>query len=208
MTPYHKTYRGFHTKELQQKKRLKFIKLILVLLLDSIFAVLLSIFKVIKLSATSAAPVTGRILYALFLKITLPFYRLVLVFHRKQKNILRGRNPLFFLVSNRYVSHSIVLLIVLITIIHNLQIRGLRAEEFGKTALFGKLSKGETFTTDYFEEEIVASSKPQKNRQLRPGALQNPTKTKLTKQRFRKKAPQSSSQTLPKPLTRRGQEKA
>lgn len=175
MTPYYKTYRGFNRLPRKRPKNFLFLKIAAVFILDTLFSIILAVVKIGRAGVIKSAPFAARWIYTLSSKIILlPIYRLILIGNRKGKALFpKERNPLFFLVSNRYVSHSVVLLIVLITTIHNLQIRRLRAEEFGRTALFGKLVQGETATEENEEQIIFADTSLEEETEVLPELSQN-----------------------------------
>ncbi|MEK9165562.1 MAG: LysM peptidoglycan-binding domain-containing M23 family metallopeptidase [Patescibacteria group bacterium] len=157
MNQYQKTYRGFAQNQLLPKKRFKLIKIIGFFVLDLLFSALLTIKKILTWILLKIIPLLGLILYKITSKtILIPIYRLILGIKRRQKISLSPQaNKLFFLFSNRYVSHSVAILIILITIIQNINIRNLRAEDFGRYALFSQISKGQHFTENLIEEEII-----------------------------------------------------
>lgn len=157
MNQYQKTYRGFAQNQLLPKKRFKLIKIIGFFALDLLFSALLTLKKILAWTLLKIIPLLGSILYKITSKtILIPIYRLILSIKRRQKISLSPQaNKLFFLFSNRYVSHSVAILIILITIIQNINIRNLRAEDFGRYALFSQISKGQYFTENLVEEEII-----------------------------------------------------
>ena len=157
MSPYNKTYRGFHRNEFKRKRKLKFLRVSIILIFDILFSILLAIRSIARKTIFKVLPMIATVLYHIFFKtVLLNFYRLILQLNRRYKTTFpQERNPLFFLLSNRYVSHTVIVLIILTTTLHNLQIKNLRAEEFGKTALFGKLSQAETSLENFTEETIT-----------------------------------------------------
>lgn len=157
MNQYQKTYRGFAQNQPLPKKRFKLIKIIGFFVLDLLFSALLNLKKILSWTLLKIIPLLGLILYKITSKtILIPIYRLILGIKRRQKISLSPQaNKLFFLFSNRYVSHSVAILIILITIIQNINIRNLRAEDFGRYALFSQISKGQHFTENLIEEEII-----------------------------------------------------
>jgi len=74
---------------------------------------------------------------------------------RQSKNIISPQaNKLIFFLTNRYISHTVMVIIIFITIIQNVGIKQLRAEDFGRTALFAKIYQGQSLS-DSDEEEIL-----------------------------------------------------
>jgi len=168
MNQYQKTYRGFAQNQPLPKKRFKLIKIIGFFVLDLLFSALLTLKKILSWTLLKILPLLGSILYKITSKtILIPIYRLILGIKRRQKISLSPQaNKLFFLFSNRYVSHSVAILIILITIIQNINIRNLRAEDFGRYALFSQISKGQYFTENLAEEETILPDNLLKNNQI------------------------------------------
>lgn len=162
MSPYNKTYRGFHRNEFKRKRKHTFFKVSIILIFDILFFILLVIRNIARKTIFKALPRIANALYTIVFKtVLLNSYRLILQLNRRYKNTFpKERNPLFFLLSNRYVSHTVIVLIILTTTFHNLQIKSLRAEEFGKTALFGKLAQAETSAEKFTEEVITPDELP------------------------------------------------
>lgn len=180
MNQYQKTYRGFAQNQLLPKKRFKLIKIIGFFALDLLFSALLIIKKILTWTLLKIMPLLGSILYKITSKtILIPIYRFMLSIKRRQKISLSPQaNKLFFLFSNRYVSHSVAILIILITIMQNINIRNLRAEDFGRYALFSQISKGQYFTENFVEEEIILPdnlSAPKISEELSPAVSQTIT---------------------------------
>jgi len=157
MYQYQKTYRGFKNKALKPKKKFKLLKLGAVFLFDIIFFSATIIKKILSLTLFKLLPISSKIFYNIvFKKILVPIYAKTRRLNKTQKKLLSPHNnKFFFLFSNRYVTHSVAVLIVLITILQNINIRELRAEEFGRDSLFAKISQGEILTEEIIEEEII-----------------------------------------------------
>lgn len=156
MNPYSKSYSGYKNKPTDAKKRFKTIKLIGIFFFDVIFFTLIQIKKIVIWILKLIYLILVLIYKIGFRRLILPLYRLVLNYNRKQKNSLSPKaNKLFFLLSNRYVSHTVIVLVIIITVIQNYNIKQLRAEDIGRESLFAKISTGQYFTDDIIEEEII-----------------------------------------------------
>lgn len=159
MPLYHKTYRTFKKERLKGTKRsdiLSIMPFIGILIVDSIFFVFRVIHKLLFLIAINGWPAlrfTARLIFRL---IILPSYGLILAFNRSQRTFFAAnKNKLLFLFTNRYVSHTVAVLIVLITITQNISIRKLRAEDIGTNSILPDFAPGQIPIEEIIEEKIV-----------------------------------------------------
>jgi murein DD-endopeptidase MepM/ murein hydrolase activator NlpD len=181
MNPYSKTYRGFNQKALP-KIRGRLIKITGIFVFDLLLSIILIIKKIFSLTLFKVLPIIGIIAYKIIFKaVLMPGYRILLNLNRKQKIIfLPNRSKLFFLFSNRYVAHTVAILIVVITILQNIHIQQSRAQELGHNSLFAKLTKDQALVEDITEEEIIipeqqTSLPPKSIEELSPAVGQNIT---------------------------------
>ncbi len=124
--------------------------------MDSIFFILKTARKFALIIILNGAPAIQIIARGIFHLIILPIYRFILILNRKQRAFfLSHSNKLFFLFTNRYVSHTVAVLVILITIVQNISIRTLRAEDFWTKSILPELSPGQITFEEITEEEIV-----------------------------------------------------
>ena len=158
MSPYQKTYRKLHSNHHAKHGRLIYARIAGIFLLDAIFTILSIGKKIITFTALTVVPFISILLYKTTLRgLIIPLYRLLLSLHRKQKALFSAhKNKLLFLFSNRYISHTVAIIIIIITIMQNFSTRSLRAEDFGKENIFAELNKGQNIILeDVTEEEII-----------------------------------------------------
>ena len=159
MPSYHKTYRTFRQKRSLGAKRFRVLPLMAfigILIVDSIFFILKIARKFALIIILNSVPAMQIIAQGIFHLIILPIYGFILVLNRKQRAFFVSHsNKLFFLFTNRYVSHTVAVLVILITIVQNISIRTLRAEDFWTKSILPKLSPGQITFEESREEEIV-----------------------------------------------------
>lgn len=159
MPSYHKTYSTFKKGRARAAKRsqtLSVMAFVGILIVDSVFFILRTIHRLTLLIIINGVPAITVIGRVIFRFIILPVYGLLVILNRKQRAFFKAHsNKLFFLFTNRYVSHTVAILVILITITQNISIRTLRAEDFWTKSILPKLSPGQIPIEEIIEEEIV-----------------------------------------------------
>lgn len=156
MNPYLKSYQGFKTKQNAPGNKWQLLKIMAILSISSIFFILIKIKWLIVLIIKIIVWMTKFSYQTFFKPITLGTYRLSLLFNRRLKHTFApSANRFFFLLTNRYVTHTIIIIITMVVVAENISIRQLRAEDIGRHSLYAEIFQGQYFTDEFITEEII-----------------------------------------------------
>lgn len=150
MRRFQKTYKQKHPLPKIDKA-----KYILCSILAGVLKLLIILKKICWFILLKILPIFFTVFYKVFLKYwAIFFYRLYRQTRKRAQNFFENSlpgNKAVFLFTNRYVIHIIAILIIILVAIQNFSIRGIRAEDFGRLALFAKLNAG----SDNLQEQDI-----------------------------------------------------
>lgn len=175
MRRFQKTYKQKHPPPKIEK-----IKYILCSILAGVLKFLIILKKICWFILAKILPVFLAVIYKLFLKYwAIFFYRLYRQTKKQAQNFFENSlpdNKAVFLFTNRYVIHIIAVLIIILVTIQNFSIRYIRAEDFGRSALFAKLNAvSDNIQEQNIIEEIILNEPEEKQ----PAAEQIPFLSEL-----------------------------
>lgn len=159
MAQYQKTYKNRNYTSGKTLKPFKIISFIGIIALDALFFIL----RLIRWSLRALINLLLYLAPALkffgklgLRKILIPIYRFIIIINRRQKEFLgQSGNKFFFLFTNRYVTHTVALLIIFITLIQNMSVKNLRAEDFGKQSILAQIAPNQDGLEIITEENII-----------------------------------------------------